>query len=892
MKRFFVFIFGLSLPFVSALSQIRYMELMDTDLRTFPVTMVECVRTDIPPVIDGRLDDNVWDMAEVHSDFKITDRQSFGRSASRQTEVRMLYDDMYIYVAFVCHEPDIELMHVENKRFDCQDILYDDRLEILLDCAHNHCDIARFVVNPAGVMYDTRLSRPIQYALSYQLGDDNWNTEWRVKTSVLEDRWVGEIAIALDMLADEPVAPGETWGINVVRDSRAESGDGARFEKLAPGRELSALIPVRSKVMGRISDRYIEPVEYADLSFGPQAVSVESLRFHSAYADYNGNIWHKPQYFGDNPFTAVVSNVSDKPLRLRAEIVSPGTGDSAMRYAGCFSLDAGEKKSVDVKVCQRTSGLQYFTFSLFDEDTGNRLYNAIYGTRIPPFVEFDLSAAYDKNASNDYLMAAPVTVRGAMDGCRMELDLYDGNGAVLGRDTLSNMAEYEFRPCLTNVNLCGLSGNYDIKCRLIDTSGNVIGAFVQKFTVSAAEACDSLYAAFEPYCFGGVEGKSLTVHFPSSDRFVFWEHAGYIPWWDIDNMGVTYEFMECWGYGNQGCCEPMQDKEPRYSRPVIVENSPARVVILWRYALADANYRVLFGEWVHEYYRLYPDGTGVRDVILHANSNVPHEIMQPQYIFPSGVIPSQMFSDTVAVLFNRNGDMEVNMFDDPVLKKPESTGQWSEEIFRIMPRDRRHPYLIWSKDNGLFEAPVNNALIKGDVKRSLGGHWPMRPLNVDVYNIVGTDMPYHGWLGALQAEVSADRIPDRWTHLIGITGESDDYLRNVADNWLSPVMPSVNGAACSCYDAFQKAYVLRDISGADLEISFEDMGNGKTVINPIFILKGVSPLDVTASSGSGPLSGNEFRWSMIRYEDEPACLIWIGRTFVCDEKINIELTIN
>ena len=61
------------------------------------------LRTDSPPVIDGRLDDEVWRRAPSVSGFKsfIPD---FGRDPSEETAAYMAYDAENLYFAFKCFD--------------------------------------------------------------------------------------------------------------------------------------------------------------------------------------------------------------------------------------------------------------------------------------------------------------------------------------------------------------------------------------------------------------------------------------------------------------------------------------------------------------------------------------------------------------------------------------------------------------------------------------------------------------------------------------------------------------------------------------------------------------------------------------------------------------------
>lgn len=60
---------------------------------------VSPLKTERPPKIDGRLDDKVWKDAPMMTDF-IQFEPHKGRLATVKTEVRVAYDDTYLYFGF------------------------------------------------------------------------------------------------------------------------------------------------------------------------------------------------------------------------------------------------------------------------------------------------------------------------------------------------------------------------------------------------------------------------------------------------------------------------------------------------------------------------------------------------------------------------------------------------------------------------------------------------------------------------------------------------------------------------------------------------------------------------------------------------------------------------
>ena len=57
------------------------------------------VKVDTPPVIDGIMDDEVWNLAPKSSPF-VQDDPVHGVPMTERTEFRVLYDDKAIYLGF------------------------------------------------------------------------------------------------------------------------------------------------------------------------------------------------------------------------------------------------------------------------------------------------------------------------------------------------------------------------------------------------------------------------------------------------------------------------------------------------------------------------------------------------------------------------------------------------------------------------------------------------------------------------------------------------------------------------------------------------------------------------------------------------------------------------
>lgn len=102
----------------------------------------------------------------------------------------------------------------------------------------------------------------------------------------------------------------------------------------------------------------------------------------------------------------------------------------------------------------------------------------------------------------------------------------------------------------------------------------------------------------------------VVVRFDNSDhKFVFWRASSYLPHWQTPSG--TWYLQEVLPRSGDGTAA-MPDKFCQYSKVRIIEDTPARVVVHWRYAPNFAN--VDHDAHVDEYYTIYPDGVCIRTI--------------------------------------------------------------------------------------------------------------------------------------------------------------------------------------------------------------------------------------------------------------------------------------
>ncbi len=159
-----------------------------------------------PPVIDGRLDDQVWQKAEWTGDF--TQREpNDGMPPSHQTAFKILYDEHNLYVGIRAYDTEPEKI---VRRVTRRDAFDGDWVEINIDSYFDHRTAFSFTLNAAGVKGDEAVSADGDY------WDANWNPIWFCDVAHDSEGWTAEFRIPFSQLRfankDEHV-----WGIQMQR---------------------------------------------------------------------------------------------------------------------------------------------------------------------------------------------------------------------------------------------------------------------------------------------------------------------------------------------------------------------------------------------------------------------------------------------------------------------------------------------------------------------------------------------------------------------------------------------------------------------------------------------------------------------------------------------------
>lgn len=161
---------------------------------------------DLPPVIDGILDDEVWDQVEWAGDFSQY-RPDNGAAPSEPTGFKILYDDKNLYVAFMCYDSQPENI---ERRMTRRDGFEGDRVSINIDSYHDLQSAYSFTLSASGVISDAAVTN------NGNNWDRNWDPIWIAKTAPHNEGWTGEARIPLSQLRFSKNKK-HVWGLQVER---------------------------------------------------------------------------------------------------------------------------------------------------------------------------------------------------------------------------------------------------------------------------------------------------------------------------------------------------------------------------------------------------------------------------------------------------------------------------------------------------------------------------------------------------------------------------------------------------------------------------------------------------------------------------------------------------
>jgi hypothetical protein len=160
--------------------------------------------TSVSPLIDGKLDDACWQEGEWSENY-IQQTPVEGGEPSQNTQMKVLYDDEYIYVAIRAFDTEMNKIQKYKGR---RDEFTGDAVGVCFDSYFDHRTGFEFDLTAGGSKIDLIFMND---------GIDmNWNPVWFGEVGTEKDAWVAEMKIPLSQLRFNKDTD-QVWGLHAWR---------------------------------------------------------------------------------------------------------------------------------------------------------------------------------------------------------------------------------------------------------------------------------------------------------------------------------------------------------------------------------------------------------------------------------------------------------------------------------------------------------------------------------------------------------------------------------------------------------------------------------------------------------------------------------------------------
>ncbi|TFH39671.1 MAG: hypothetical protein E4G95_00460 [Bacteroidia bacterium] len=175
-------------------------------------TTVNIPRLNETIILDGMPDEEAWRMTEPFN--LVMHIPMFGKEPSENTDIRLFFNDKYLYIGAKLYYSDITLMAKPGKQRD----YFSSSCEyfgLLLDTFNDDENMLGFFTNPNGLRLDASVKSDA--AMGMEDINVSWNTFWDVGTTFDENGWYAEFRIPVSSLRFQVENDTVRMGITLFR---------------------------------------------------------------------------------------------------------------------------------------------------------------------------------------------------------------------------------------------------------------------------------------------------------------------------------------------------------------------------------------------------------------------------------------------------------------------------------------------------------------------------------------------------------------------------------------------------------------------------------------------------------------------------------------------------
>ena len=242
-----------------------------------PSLTIKKTREKIIP--DGKLDEAIWNDSDLMDNFW----QQFpadSTPATGQTEIRMLYDDNFLYIGVKCYSNGENYVTPSLRR----DYRFpgSDNVSMVFDTYNDKTNALMFGMNPFGVQREALIANGGRQGSDFE---GSWDNKWFGDAHIYGDYWTAEFAIPFNTLRFNEGS--EKWRFNCYR-SDTQHNEWSTWARIPRNRLVMDL-----SFMGDL--HWEEPLEKTGSNFSliPYAITSATRDFEDENqnsTDWTGNI--------------------------------------------------------------------------------------------------------------------------------------------------------------------------------------------------------------------------------------------------------------------------------------------------------------------------------------------------------------------------------------------------------------------------------------------------------------------------------------------------------------------------------------------------------------------------------------------------------------------------
>ena len=163
-------------------------------------------------IFDGIPDEDVWSHLEPFP--FVMYQPQHGIEGSEKTDVRICFDENYLYVGAHLYYEDVSMMETFGKKRDYAQMTC-DLFGIHLDTYFDKHNALVFYTNPNGIRFDASVKGDMK--VPERDMNLSWNAFWEVKTVIDDEGWHAEFKIPLSTLRFQSIDGKVTMGLTLER---------------------------------------------------------------------------------------------------------------------------------------------------------------------------------------------------------------------------------------------------------------------------------------------------------------------------------------------------------------------------------------------------------------------------------------------------------------------------------------------------------------------------------------------------------------------------------------------------------------------------------------------------------------------------------------------------